>query len=105
MSRNLKFVFMIYAKTIASESKPDFGGDRWRSFLKFVAIRNRITHPKCIQDWNLTDAEMTEIQIALVWYMEEIWALLASQPFLEAALLKTATATWQPQKTKPKRSK
>ncbi len=42
----LLFTFKQYAKIHGGEFSPDTGGNGWKCMKQFIAIRNRIVHPK-----------------------------------------------------------
>jgi len=73
--RHFKFTFNLYAKYINPGVKPEFNAG-WRSFKNMVDIRNRITHPKCAADLQLSKTDEEDIVNAATWWANQMWKLL-----------------------------
>lgn len=58
------------ASRIDPEFKVDFGTDEWNRFLRGLAVRNRITHPKTSKDLEVSGAEVAMTIAALHWSLE-----------------------------------
>lgn len=56
---------------IAPAANMDFAGAGWQNFTLAIDIRNRITHPKSLDDLNLTDRDLNTCAGALHWFLEE----------------------------------
>jgi hypothetical protein len=50
----------------------DFGSSDWQAFNRAIEIRNRITHPKDIVDFNLSDHDIETVWSSAVWLMATI---------------------------------
>jgi hypothetical protein len=55
---------------LSPELEIDFAGIAWQRFKGAVAIRNRITHPKSIDDMLLSDIEVNNCVSVLFWFLE-----------------------------------
>jgi hypothetical protein len=50
----------------------DFSSSNWTNFKSSIAVRNRITHPKTIEDLMLSDADIANVEAALLWLFEVV---------------------------------
>jgi len=66
---------------IAPPTSIDFSGAGWQNFTAAIEIRNRITHPKSLDDLMLTDSDLRSCNDALHWFLE------ASTHLMEATVL------------------
>lgn len=73
---NVRFAFQIYAKSQDITCDPDYGGQGWEHFREAVNIRNRLTHPKRVQDMTISDTEMSAVDAAHNWFVETYRKLL-----------------------------
>lgn len=48
----------------------DFSSPEWLNFQQATLIRNRVTHPKNIEDLHLTDHDISIIQSSHLWLLE-----------------------------------
>ena len=74
---NLRLSFKVYAKATDSSYELDVGGIGWDSYLKALAVRNRITHPRYERDIEISDEDLDVIQKAFQWYRDctmELWS-------------------------------
>lgn len=55
----------------------DFGSSEWEAFRKAIAIRNRITHPKCASDLHVSKDDVSKVTGALFWFLEKHVEVLA----------------------------
>ncbi|WP_146097998.1 hypothetical protein [Xanthomonas arboricola] len=68
LPENVRFTFRILKKyfggtyNIASDSKS------WQAFLAAQNVRNRITHPKTSEEFEVSDAELEQCQLACSWF-------------------------------------
>jgi hypothetical protein len=65
---NLLFALRMYLKdlSIVPNIKRDDKG--WSAFKKAVGIRNRVTHPRSLNDLLITDDELHEVSVANRWF-------------------------------------
>lgn len=55
----------------------DFGEAEWDSFRKAIAVRNRITHPKSVDDLHVSKADVDQVTKALFWFLGKHTEVLA----------------------------
>ena len=60
-SNNLLFSLKSFAEVVGLSLRIDKGGGNWQAYSQALKIRDRITHPKGIDDTELTDAEMEAV--------------------------------------------
>jgi len=73
---NLVFTLQIAKKVFGSHVKCDTKDPRWSDVKKFVAVRNRITHPKTIKDLDISDSEADSLNKAQDWLRESFKSVL-----------------------------
>lgn len=56
----------------------DFESNKWQAFNQAIEIRNRITHPKDIDDFNLSDDDIEAVRSSSIWLFETIVRVEAS---------------------------
>lgn len=66
MTVMLRFITRI-AEAECGEQLVDFASADWTNFNRAIGTRNRITHPKAVQDLTLSDADIAAVQAGLLW--------------------------------------
>lgn len=56
------------AQTFCDTVEVDFGSSGWADLKSTIAVRNRITHPKGVDDLRISDAELHKAQEGFFWY-------------------------------------
>lgn len=64
------------AKLLSPKADIDFSNDGWQKLQQAIAIRNRLTHPKCLHDLDVTGTEIAVINTSFEWLLAEITILL-----------------------------
>jgi hypothetical protein len=75
---NLKFAFGSYARVNGSAFRLDCGDHRYGYFQEMVSVRNRLTHPKSIAGFDVSDEEIVRAGKAWGWYQEQAARLLST---------------------------
>lgn len=57
------------AQMLGSDLQVDFGNGGWDSLKKAIAIRNRITHPKSLDDLIVSDIDVETAQSGFFWFI------------------------------------
>jgi len=73
---NLIFTLQIAKNFFGSHVKCDTKDPRWSDVKNFVAIRNRITHPKTIEDLGISASEADSLNRAQDWLRESFKSVL-----------------------------
>ena len=68
LADNFKFAWKMYAKSSFTVAPFPCEGEGYECFRKAISIRDRLMHPKSIDDLTVTDTEMTELGLARMWY-------------------------------------
>jgi hypothetical protein len=55
----------------------NFGGHEWERFRAAMAIRNRITHPKCADDLEVSKADVSKVTGAFFWLLDRLVEVLS----------------------------
>ena len=69
---NLKFSFMMLAKALGRDFELNLQGNGWVRYQKALKIRDRITHPKKIQNLAITDSEFDIVLDAWEWFHKQL---------------------------------
>ena len=64
---NLRFTVGIISKIFDCNLDLNTGSKNWENFLKSVNIRNRVTHPKSIEDFQISDDEIMIVRESCNW--------------------------------------
>lgn len=63
LEKNIVFAFRAYAKAFGVEFKIDKSGQGWEDFKRAVKVRDRLMHPKRLQDLFVADGELKEMVV------------------------------------------
>ncbi|MBJ6121393.1 hypothetical protein JAO74_06270 [Sphingomonas sp. BT553] len=55
------------AQSLATELSVDFGGPGWAALKTAMAIRNRVTHPKSLDDLTVTIHDLSTVRTSFQW--------------------------------------
>jgi hypothetical protein len=67
---NFRFTFRVVSQMYGIDLGDPFSGAEWQAFGRCVATRNRVTHPKVLQEFQILDAEIADLQTALQWFID-----------------------------------
>ena len=73
---NFRFAFSMLIKGFSIARGLNVGVDEWRVFQESVKVRNRLTHPKEINNLTVTDEDIRTLTIAMSWFNSEITHLV-----------------------------
>jgi hypothetical protein len=76
LQRNIKFTLDACIRTYEVQHTLDFGGNGWCSLQEAIKIRNRLTHPKTVADFILSDDELGTVSVGLEWFLTNLSALV-----------------------------
>jgi hypothetical protein len=75
LSGNLCFTFRIHAKAFGVlEINRQSSG--WANFRRAIKIRDRLTHPRKLEQLDVSDEEVQTVASCMVWISEELKRLL-----------------------------
>jgi len=75
---NLRFTFRVFNRSFAANVDLGVGAASWDHFLEALAIRHRITHPKEVDQLDVTDAEIARCKEVCSWFNEIIHSAITS---------------------------
>ena len=70
ISSNIKFAFAAIARAYPVNYTLKTDGKGWNAFQAALKTRNRITHPKTVNDLKLTDDEVQQAADAATWFLK-----------------------------------
>jgi hypothetical protein len=68
LQRKLRAVCRAAGEGFGEALVVDFGGCDWESFRAAVAVRDRLTHPKTLEDCEVDEEDLKEVDRAESWY-------------------------------------
>ena len=71
---NLKFAAAMFGRLCGSKYVVSYGSG-YESFRKTMSVRDRLMHPKAIEDLHVSDQETMDLQAAWQWHQTEMVAL------------------------------
>lgn len=70
---NLRFTINACNRLFGCNLNVQVGDESWNRFLKAVAVRNRVTHPRVVADFEITDQEIDDCKQVVSWFNEMIF--------------------------------
>lgn len=74
--RNVLFAFHVFAEANGTKFDLDTSNSEWANFKKFIAFRDRMTHPKRPDDIAVSDEELTITIGVLLWFQQTFTKLV-----------------------------
>lgn len=75
---NLKFTFAVIAKYFDRDLKLGVESRSWEDFLQAHTVRNRITHPKTPEEFDISDSEIVICKRTTAWFYKLVLAVFDS---------------------------
>lgn len=73
----MRFIISAFARLYGNEHYVvDVSTQGWEQFDKALRIRHRITHPKDVESFKITDEEIAVVESAKKWFADTIKELL-----------------------------
>jgi len=72
---NFKFAITMFGRLCGGKYAVAYGSAGYEAFQRTVSVRDRLMHPKAIEDLDVTDNETMDLQAAWQWYQTEMIAL------------------------------
>ena|SRR5579859_1166624 len=72
---NFKFAAAMFGRLCGSKYTVSYGSIGYEAFTRTISVRDRLMHPKAIEDLHVTDKEALNLQTAWQWYQSEMVAL------------------------------
>jgi len=76
LTKNIRFAFSAATRAFQVEFELLVDDAGWSTFRDALVIRNRITHPKCIDDLRLSDDEIQIVTDAGTWFLHNQHTLM-----------------------------
>jgi hypothetical protein len=71
----LRFVIPLFGRTLGVQYEPAVDGAGWQAFRQAVEIRNRVTHPRSLEDGQVSEADLEVVHQANQWYEDVLKGL------------------------------
>ena len=97
LKRNLQFSFHAFARSEGVKFSLATGEKGWEEFQRSLAIRDRLTHPKDVDELLVSDEELRTLDQASTWWTGQLGALLKA--VMTSGLSKQRGAPFPPQAT------
>jgi hypothetical protein len=72
LQENVKFCAVLFNRLFGSKIDLKVGSGDWQKFITAIGIRNRITHPKHLSDFDITDEELKICQDTCLWFNDHV---------------------------------
>ncbi len=82
LPENLRFTHKIVNRVFSGSVDLQVGTKPWNDFLHAIEVRNRVTHPKRLDEFLISDSEITLCRSVCSWYNDVVVHALLS-PILE----------------------
>jgi hypothetical protein len=69
---NLRFALVLFAKAINADYEVPVGEEPYEKLRRSQAVRNRITHPRTVDDLRISEQEMEDMARAAQWFDDQI---------------------------------
>ncbi len=76
---HLLFILRLFARRFNPKAMPDTSGKGWAAVHSFIKVRNRLMHPKSMDDLRISELEIKAINLAQDWLRDSFKSLFASQ--------------------------
>jgi len=88
-AKNIDFAFDIYGWTAGVDLDLKENSKEWKRFHRCIAIRNRVVHPKTLEDMQVSKSDLDDMLKMFIWLREE---LINAHDRVGKAFLKQAEA-------------
>jgi hypothetical protein len=69
---NLLFSLDMFSRLVMPGFKLDISAPEWQRFLRGLEVRNRLTHPRSVQDLEVSEADLLDVHFGYKW-LEAQW--------------------------------
>lgn len=70
LETNLRFAFRVFAKGGGATYVLDVSGADWQRLRRSIAIRDRLMHPKLVEDVDVSNEEFKDVMFSSTWFAE-----------------------------------
>ena len=71
---NVRFTFRVFNRLFQANVDLGVGGNSWTAFLRALDVRHRITHPKKVDELDISDTEIKLCREVSSWFNETVHA-------------------------------
>jgi hypothetical protein len=69
---NIRLSLECLARAYGADFRPAYGNHRWASLKRAIGIRHGVTHPKKLEDLDISDAELKILLEGGQWYRDNL---------------------------------
>lgn len=70
LQSNMRFTFSMFERVYELDSKIHSNDEDWQNFIKALQVRNRLTHPKNLEDLILGEEEILLLTKVVAWFSQ-----------------------------------
>lgn len=71
LKKNIQFAFRSLGKAYGITFNLDKGGQGWQQFLRAIKVRDRLTHPKILEQLTVSDDDADDVNGAATWVLQQ----------------------------------
>ena len=71
-AKNIRFAFDVYGWTAGLDIDLTAEPEEWQRFNRCVSVRNRVVHPREVQDLKISKDELIEMIKMFIWLKEKL---------------------------------
>lgn len=94
IEKNLRFAYLMITKgySLSITLDIDNGDNGWNQFKNAIRIRNQLTHPKSINDLNVSDQDVKNLLGTISWFDKQIKKLIEGMQSTTEPIMATIKA-------------
>jgi hypothetical protein len=69
LPKNVRFSFEVCSRPFGFRYQIDVSSQGWNTFRQAIKVRNRLTHPKSIEDLHISDSDILCVAETAHWYL------------------------------------
>ena len=73
---NVRFAFLSFARAQHVDLRIDFGGEEWTRVKRAFEVRDKLMHPKSVDDLEIAEADAKNVLMAGEWIHESFLSLM-----------------------------
>jgi hypothetical protein len=85
--KNLRFAFKTYARTAGDVTALKVDSIGWAAIRESLKVRDRLMHPKQVEDLLVTDQELRAVSVGYVWFLQELSVVMGYRKRIDSAVL------------------
>jgi len=75
-AERVKLTLRAAYKMFQLPSVPDFASEGWKHAQRFIEKRDKVMHPKSVEDLEVPEAQWSDIHAGVVWLFEQLFGFM-----------------------------